>query len=160
MKIRLKLFTWLFLLCCFTLQLQSQEIITTSGGYGSASNAKVSWTIGEPVTETVVGLNIILNQGFNQGEVISTSLIKAEIPGLTIRVYPNPASDHLELFNQENLHENLRYTLIDLNGKVLIENKCSGIYTSISIGNLKPSTYLLKVFLNNKEISVFKIIKK
>jgi hypothetical protein len=159
MEIQLKLLIWLCLLWFISIPLQAQEVITSSGGYGTSASAKVSWTIGEPVTETVTGTNNILTQGFNQGELTITN-IKPEFPGLSLRAYPNPASDHLRIVAGGIDYENLRFVLFDINGKSIVENIFTGIETDIPISNLIPSTYFLKVYQNKTELAIFKIVKK
>ncbi len=52
----------------------SPEVISTSGDYFENTNASLSWTLGETVTETFANGNIFLTQGFQQpitGIVIS-----------------------------------------------------------------------------------------
>jgi Secretion system C-terminal sorting domain len=160
MKSEIKLFTLLCLLFFLTITTQAQEVIATSGGDGTTSGANVNWTIGEIITETGESTNSILTQGFNQGDLLITKIIKEKLPGMSFNVYPNPASDHLKIVSKETDYENMRFILFDINGRPLIEKPLSGVETDIQIGNLRPSTYLLKVYQNNTEVTIFKIIKK
>lgn len=160
MKLKEKCIILLCLIWIIYIPLQAQEIITTSGNYGTTSAAHVTWTIGEPLTETAAGLNNVLTQGFNQGDLIITTIKKPEFQEINIRAFPNPASDHLKIVTEGSEFESLRYVVYDMNGKTVLENQLSGSETDIPIGNLSPSTYLIKVFQNRKEIILFKIIKK
>jgi hypothetical protein len=56
--------------------------------------------------------------------------------------------------------DNLSYQLYDMNGKLLQNRKVDGNETVITMGNLVPSTYFLKVTDNQKEVKTFKIIKQ
>lgn len=47
-------------------QTLTPEVISSSGGYFENTNASLSWTLGETVTETFSGTNVILTQGFHQ----------------------------------------------------------------------------------------------
>ncbi|MFU8843753.1 MAG: hypothetical protein ACNA7V_08100 [Bacteroidales bacterium] len=47
-------------------QTLTPEVISSSGGYFESTNASVSWTLGETVTETFTGTSFILTQGFQQ----------------------------------------------------------------------------------------------
>ncbi|MCX6328871.1 MAG: T9SS type A sorting domain-containing protein [Bacteroidia bacterium] len=160
MKIKTKFASIVWLLWIVTVSVQAQEVVTTSGGYGSSANAKITWTIGEPIIETISGTSAILTQGFNQGDLLLTVIKGPEESGLIIKVYPNPASDHIRLSAGKAETENLKYLLIDMGGKVLTEKNMSGGEADISVSGLAPSTYILKVYQNKKEIGVFKIIKK
>lgn len=50
----------------------SQEVISTAGEHYENSNGSISWTIGEPVIETLESTNNYLTQGFHQPTVIPT----------------------------------------------------------------------------------------
>lgn len=160
MKIKTNFYLWLWLLCTLPVTLQSQEVVTTSGGYAESTSAKVTWTVGEPVTETVIGTNSILTQGFNQGDLIITLVKNPEESGLILKVFPNPANDRVNISVVQTEIENLRYILTDINGKVLSNNKLQGYETDIPVSDLSPALYLLKIYKGRKEIGVYKIIKK
>ena len=155
----MKLSLWLCLFCLFSITLQAQEVVTTSGGYGETTGARVTWTIGEPVTETVTGTTTILTQGFNQGDLIITLIKSPELPGLNVKVYPNPTSEYLKLSVGDADVENLNYILVDMGGKVVNKNILKGMESEIPMGNLTPSTYFLKIYQKKTEIAIFKIIK-
>jgi hypothetical protein len=44
----------------------AQQVIASAGGYYEGDNISLSWTLGEPVTETFSGGGVILTQGFQQ----------------------------------------------------------------------------------------------
>ncbi len=159
MKFTTKHLALLCLICFLSSVLKAQEVITTSGGYGSSASAKVTWTIGEPVTETVTGTNSILTQGFNQGDLILTIIKDPELSGLSIKVYPNPATDNLKVSVYDSELDYLDYILFDIKGQIIQKNKLNGVQSDIPMGNLAPSTYFLKIYKNNTEITIFKIIK-
>ena len=61
----------LYLILSFFLirQINAQEVVSAGGGDFTNSSLSVSWTIGEPITETYsVGSNI-LTQGFHQSKL-------------------------------------------------------------------------------------------
>jgi hypothetical protein len=74
-------------------------------------------------------------------------------------VYPNPATDFIKLSIKNYDIENLRYQLYDINGSVLKDNKIDSNEITISMQDLRPSTYFVKVIQGKKEIKTFKIIK-
>lgn len=51
----------------------SQQVISTSGSSASGSGIELSWTIGEPVTATVQGLDFYLTQGFHQCNLMNAN---------------------------------------------------------------------------------------
>lgn len=50
----------------FSFQAQAQQVVASSGGLFEGENISLSFTVGEPVTETFTGGNVILTQGFQQ----------------------------------------------------------------------------------------------
>jgi hypothetical protein len=160
MKIKTNFYLWLWLLCTLPVTLQSQEVVTTSGGYAESTSAIITWTIGEPVTETICGTNSILTQGFNQGDLIITLVKNPEESGLILKIFPNPAHDRINISVVQTEIEDLRYVLTNINGKVLINNKLQSHKTDIPVSQLSPALYLLKIYNGRKEIGSYKIIKK
>ena len=88
---------WLLLIfiCVPGALVSAQQVIASSGSSGSAAGYSVEWTLGEPVIETFTLSNHILTQGFHQTGFLATSLQDFELPGLLVRVYPNPVGDWL-----------------------------------------------------------------
>ncbi len=63
-----KSLSFLFIIA-FTLlsfQIKAQQVIASAGGNYEGDNISLSWTMGEPVTETFSGGGVILTQGFQQ----------------------------------------------------------------------------------------------
>lgn len=77
-------------------------------------------------------------------------------------VYPNPVKDYLTLkidATSSDPTETMTYSLYDLNGKLLESRKLYGNTTRISMKNLQPSTYIMKISQGSRELREFKIIK-
>ena len=71
-------------------------------------------------------------------------------------IYPNPASD---IINIEGNGEELVVQLFDLKGGMIMEqshNEAGAM--SLSVGNLEPGIYLVKVTEGNWSTSTFKVI--
>jgi hypothetical protein len=159
-EIKLKVSTILLLIFGFTV-LQGQEAITASGGNVSGSGGSVSYSVGQVAYTTNAGTTGSEAQGVQQPYEISvvSGIEEATSINLICSVYPNPATDFLTLKVKYLDMENPSYQLCDINGK-LIENKIiEGNETSINMGNLAPSTYILKVIQNSKELKTYKIVK-
>jgi len=140
---------------------QAQNSIPASGGNASGSGGTVSYSIGQVVYTNYTGTNGSVAQGVQQPYEISvvTGIVEAKDISLEIDVYPNPATDFVKLKIENYEVKNLRYQLYDINGSLLKDNKVEGNETSISMQNLLPSVYFLKITDNNKVIKTFKIIK-
>ncbi len=72
-------------------------------------------------------------------ELISTDLISESIP--EVQVYPNPASDYLNIINIKGQH----IVIADLSGRVVIELNEEANETQIDIDNLPSGVYVVCV---------------
>ena len=159
------LFVFLFL-CLGVTGLQAQEAIPASGGLASGSKGTVSYTMGQVGYTTNAGANGSVAQGVQQPFEISvvTTIKEAQSIKLQYVALPNPTNDNVKLKVEDYESANLRYQLLDLNGKLLESKKIIRKETSIVMINLPPSTYFLKVVssANNvfqQEVKTFKIVK-
>jgi hypothetical protein len=141
--------------------LQAQDAIPATGGNASGSGGQASYTIGQVVYNTQTGTAGSVAQGVQQPFEISTvtGLEEAKGINLSVKVYPNPATEYLLLIVDELDLLNLSYQLFDMNGKILQHEKITGRETSIEMSNFVSAAYFLKVIQGNMEIKSFKIIK-
>ena len=160
MRIFLKVIIVFALIFNQTYVLRAQEIITTAGGNAGSSGITVSWTIGETIIETASGINSILTQGFNQGDLLITEISKTEYPVIGFRLYPNPASENINIITEGTENNRFRCVILDIYGKVLTDNFFEGPEFDISVVNFKKSIYILKIYQTDREVAVLKIIKK
>lgn len=155
---------FLLILCCcgFCIPLQGQETIIASGGNISGSGGSISYSIGQILHNTFSGSNGTVAQGVQQPYEISVVTAVENTEGITLEylVYPNPTDGLIKLIIKPFDHENWRFRLYDLNSILLQDKKIENEETEISLENLSASMYFLKVIDNNREVKVFKIVKK
>jgi hypothetical protein len=159
-----KALTALIAFCIFGFgtAIRAQNAITASGGNAAGGGVSVSYSVGQVVYATNTSVtNGSVAQGVQQPFEISviTAIEQAKDITLVCSVYPNPANDFLTLKVENYDAESLSYKLFDASGKLLESKKVTGNITIISMANLLPSLYFLKVIDNQKEIKTFKIIK-
>ena len=146
--------------------LQAQEVVSTTGGNASGSGGSASYSIGQIVYTTETGTNgNSIAQGVQQPYEISivTELPEAKDISLEISAYPNPTRDYLivKIDASNSLAiKSLTYQIFDIGGKLLQSVQATNLETKIELSNLLPATYFVKVIEIQKEIKVFKIIKK
>jgi len=140
----------------------AQNTIPSTGGNASGSGGSVSYSVGQVVFTTSSSSVGSVSQGVQQPYEISvvTGLEEAKDIILSYSAYPNPVTDYLTLKIENYEYDNFSIRLFDSNGKLLQSKKLTGIETTISMTNLLPSLYFLKIIENQKEIKTFKIIKK
>jgi hypothetical protein len=158
---RLKL-TAVLLLGLGVTGLRAQESINAIGGNASGSGGSASFSVGQVVYQTYTGTTGSVAEGVQQPYEISvvTAIEEAKGINLAVMAYPNPTTENLTLSIDEFDISNLSYQLYDISGKLLQSEKITGNRTNITMGDLVPAVYFLKVSQNNNEVKTFKIIKK
>jgi hypothetical protein len=139
----------------------AQESFNATGGVASGSGGSVSYSVGQVVYKTNIGTNGSVTQGVQHPfEIfVVTTIEKAKGINLSISAYPNPTIDYLTLEVKDFELSTLNFQLYDMSGKRLQSEKITGTQTSITMSNLVPATYFVKVVQGNKEVKTFKIIK-
>ncbi len=141
---------------------EAQEAFSASAGNAIGSGGDASYTIGLVTYTTQSGSNGSVSQGIQQPFEISVTLGLEEAKGITLQciVYPNPTTKGVTLKIDNYDITNLSYLIFDLNGRSIENNKINSNETYISMENLTRSTYFIKIMNHNKELKIFKIIKK
>jgi hypothetical protein len=140
---------------------QAQSTIAATGSNGQGSGGTVSYTVGQVLCKFNTGGNESEAQGVQQAYEISviTAIEGIDAISLEIIIYPNPATDHLNLKVENYETDNLSYQLFDINGILLLDRKIEGPETDIIVRHFTAGTYFLKVIDKQREIKTFKIIK-
>ncbi|MFZ2898278.1 MAG: T9SS type A sorting domain-containing protein [Saprospiraceae bacterium] len=98
----------------------SPEVIATAGAHFANSTVQISWTIGEPVTETFSGLNVNqLTQGFHQTRLLIVA-VDHPVEAFPVNVFPNPTAGLIRIEAPETAGS-LQIQLSDATGRVLAQ---------------------------------------
>jgi hypothetical protein len=135
-------------------------VISSGGDYLSAANGSLSSTIGEPITETFNSSVGILTQGFQQSKYQFINISEPTTSNLKVIVFPNPTSNLVKIIVKKADHEKLSYRLYEPEGKIMAMKDFVPPETNIDFTSFATSTYILKVYAGDEEISSFKIIKQ
>jgi len=158
---RLKQCTIIMFGLVLTIYVQAQEAIPAAGGDASGSGGSVSYTIGQLLFTTNTGTNGSVTEGVQQPYEISVvvGIEQAKDINLICKAYPNPTTDLLILEVDVAAADNFFFQLYDIMGKLLVSKEIIDIKTTISMANLSPATYFLKVTDHQRVVKTFKIIK-
>ena len=141
---KLKQLTPLFFLLLNTV-LTAQETFSSSGFNSNGNSGLISYSVGQVSVGFFTGNNGSLTHGVQQPyEIFSTLGDDILNINLKLTAYPNPTID--QLFN--------------IDGKLLLIDKCENNKTHINLNEFPPNTYLLSISENNTVIKSFTIIKK
>jgi len=139
-----------------------QTISATGGNASGAGGSSISYTAGQ-IAYSLKGISDwTIAEGVQQPYEISTlrtTIENGEDITLKYEVFPNPARGFFKLTVNPFNDENIRFRLYDNKGLVLMDKKVESGETVITIDALLSTIYFLKVFRDDKEVKVFKIVK-
>jgi hypothetical protein len=140
--------------------MHAQSSPDSGGSNASGSSGTVTYSIGQTFYEPVKSLSGSTSPGAQQPYEISETLGQeiAEI-GLSLKIYPNPTTDILNLRIDLNDYQKYSYELYDLGGRFLNKKPVAGKVTELSMSKYPSGTYLLKVSKGNTPVKIFKVIK-
>ena len=137
----------------------AQQVVSSNGDSQSAAGVEVSWTVGEAIIETFIGGSNTLTQGFHQTKLTITAVSELLIPGLEIKVFPNPTQDFITVHFSEYI-EGSRYFLYDFTGKLLENKLINSADMEIDMKKYASGQYILKLSNNSRQpIQSFQIVK-
>ncbi|MBK7626454.1 MAG: T9SS type A sorting domain-containing protein [Bacteroidales bacterium] len=136
-----------------------QEVIASAGGYNTGGNLSISWTLGETIIPTFQNGNLILTHGFQQQLIITSVEENIDIL-VNIKVFPNPASDNLNIRFEEPIDGEVVITIIDSQGRLIKTETIEATTTEkqISLQELGGGVYFLRM-TKGKLVNVYKVVK-
>lgn len=141
----------------------SHQVMVPAAGIAVSGVLNYTQTIGETAIEIIGGSGFELTQGFQQPGIIFSPEVAPE--GNGVDVYPNPATDFINVKFYGDAARNFRIDLISITGTIVnsIPIKFIDKYfyvKRIEVDNLKIGFYFVRVASDDGLISrVFKIEK-
>ncbi|MFN0189632.1 MAG: T9SS type A sorting domain-containing protein [Bacteroidia bacterium] len=172
----------LITLTTLTLSAQAQSIqrnvIASSGINNTVSNIRLTSTVGEAVTGTLSQSNYKITQGFQQGNltvarianVEETTEITTDESTTTrnsldekrfkVSVYPNPATEYINIKLEEMSEVKHIIYLTDITGRMIETITLSSLETRLEFTSMAPGKYILKIASEDGKVNEsFKIVK-
>jgi hypothetical protein len=140
-----------------------QDVIASAGGYNKSSDnsISISWTLGETIIPTFTSSDgsLILTHGFQQKLVITTEVENIE-ESVKITIYPNPASEIVNIQFETAPDKEILLYLLDAQGKLVKTDKIepSIAEKQINLQDLPAGVYYLRLAKGNL-INVYKVVK-
>ena len=121
--------------------LKAQQSFSSSGKDASGSGGSVNYTIGQVDYINATSSSGQVYQGVQQPyEIFVVGLDELSSISLTYKVYPNPTSEYLDLDVNDGSLENLSFSIIDMNGKILLQNNIAENKSKISMQSFASGT--------------------
>ena len=151
---------FLSFLLSFSMNAQtSHQVLSATGGDATGSGGTVAFSVGQIVYTTSMGTTGSVAQGVEQAYEIYSVGIKETALNISLSVFPNPTSDFLTIKVQDYNNEDLSYSLIDEQGKLVLNEQITKQDNKLVMSTLARGIYFINVLQANKNIQTFKIIK-
>jgi len=138
-----------------------QDVIASAGGFNTATGISISWTLGETIIPTFTSGDgtLILTHGIQQQLIVTTVEENLETM-VTVTVFPNPASDNVNIRFDEAIDDEVKLIIVNSNGKpvksVIIE--ATTIEKQINLQDIPAGIYYLRL-IKGKLSNVYKVVK-
>ncbi|MBK7966649.1 MAG: T9SS type A sorting domain-containing protein [Bacteroidetes bacterium] len=171
-------------LTVFTINVQAQSIqrnvIASAGIDNSVSNIRLTSTVGETVTSTLSKSNYKIAQGFQQGKITVARIVNVEDTTeitsdesttsrnsnsldenkFKVNVYPNPATEYINIKLTELSNAKHMIYLTDISGRLIESRTISSPETRIEFTSMTSGKYILHIKSEDGKVNEsFKIFK-
>jgi Secretion system C-terminal sorting domain len=157
--------TLIILTIFFGTTLHSQSIerysLNAGGSTHYSKEAKLSSSFGQSAITTLRNNNIIITQGFQQSDKLSTSISNPNTL-IDIAVYPNPTSEVLIIkIDIYKVNKSLKWLVINDLGQQINHGSIQLGTTEIDVTNLSNGNYFLQIVdtKNNQPLGIAKFSK-
>lgn len=106
-----------------------------------------SWSNIDPGTHSIVSLKVAGNVGIQDAEKIKIGLV------------PNPANDQLQVEVSDQRATNAQLVVVDMNGKVLLQDQLTGGKTAIDLSTVEQGIYLVTLELTDGTRAVKRFVR-
>jgi hypothetical protein len=140
--------------------LHAQQSLNASGAEAKGAGGQVSYSVGQVAYTSITGVSGSIAQGVQQAYVIEPVSVEEPILGASIKLFPNPAMEHLVLQIDSEIAEQWAFRLLDLQGTSLLEGRVSAGEHLLETVSLAAGTYILQInSTNSTQKQSFKVIK-
>lgn len=116
-------------------------------------------TVASSYQYRVIALNCAEDTSNSVNESIVTGISSEALSPLSLRLFPNPADEHVEIQLSQGTNEVVTIRVIDLNGRLLkLTEKAGSDNLRLDVSSLRPGQYLLRIDAGQKLSVTEKII--
>ena len=135
------------------------SVISTGGETFTASGFSLDFVIGEIVTESYTEQGVMLTQGFLQGKEEGMAINEQTISVDDIDVYPNPSNDMVYIMCKAK-DKPIRIEIVGIQGCIVSSMQFNNNPMAVSLQQLNPGLYMLRLIFPDHNFVCKKIIKK
>jgi len=162
MKFSISLSVLLLLIIFYAAPAAAQRGFVAAGGNTPDGGRSMSFSVGQVDYASEVRSGIMaVNHGLQQPyEIDATSSTSFVFRDLDITFFPNPAGSDLNIRCNTISAGGMEYAVTDAQGRLLNKGKLAAGLNNVSIGDLLPGAYFIRITTSSNEIKSFKLIKQ
>jgi hypothetical protein len=136
-----------------------QEVIASAGGYNTVSGLSISWTLGETIIPTFKNGDLVLTHGF-QSQLIITTVEENINLIVNLKIFPNPASDIVNIQFEAPIDGEIIVYLLDSQGNLVKKDiiESTMVEKQLNMQDLAGGIYYIKL-VKGKLVNVYKVVK-
>jgi hypothetical protein len=136
-----------------------QEVIASAGGYNVNGGVSISWTLGETIIPTFQNGNLILTNGFQSQLIVTAVEENLDVP-VNIKVFPNPASEIVNIQFDTPVDGEIVVYLLDSQGRLVKRDliEPSMAQKQLNLQDIAAGIYYIKL-VKGKLVNVYKVVK-
>ncbi|PRX41207.1 T9SS type A sorting domain-containing protein [Salegentibacter salegens] len=134
--------------------------INVNGGNISNAEGSLSYSIGQVYYSSHNEEEITVTEGVQQPLIIYTAPVEKTKKDFEVLAYPNPVANNFTIDASSYANRSLNYQIVDLNGRLLKEDRIEKPGSKIDISRFSAAIYLLRISDNDQHIKTIKIIKR
>lgn len=125
----------------------SPEVLATAGAHFAIPSIQISWTLGEPITETLTNSSGTLTQGFQQSNIAVVGISDYDF-SYSVQAFPNPTIDVVRIELSENVSEG-SLSIVDPTGKTIFVKDITESEFMLDFAPYTQGTYFLNLMDEN-----------
>ncbi|MDG1333472.1 MAG: T9SS type A sorting domain-containing protein [Crocinitomicaceae bacterium] len=133
----------------------SPDVTATAGAHFAIPSMQISWTLGEPITQTLSNSSATLTQGFQQSSISVIGISDYDFT-YTVEAFPNPTIDVVNIVLSENVSEG-KLTIVGPSGITIFTKNITESEFMLDFAPYAQGTYFLN--LSNTEGTLLHTIR-
>lgn len=156
------LISFIFFTLCASIGFAQSGFVATGGNTQMDDGKSLSYTIGQiDYVNLIQSGKMVVNYGLQQPyEISAITPTTFVFEGMDITFFPNPTHSDINIRLGQMSDNELSYTLIDIQGRILKKGVLVEGLQSISTVSLLPGNYLIRLSTSQNESFTFKFVKQ
>lgn len=127
------------------------EILASAGTSNQGNTIKIDWTLGDLAISRISNSGNQITQGFHQPTLTSTRINSLIEEIGNVKIFPNPASDWLQMDLAFDKTRSVQFFLYNQEGKMLTTGKKEGrnLQFLLQLESFSAGSYFLKISVDN-----------